>query len=567
MGNYDLRFRIRGDQKITQEVILVTLKTADFSKMYDFKTRALVNVNELSDLSDSFYWDKKIWLELLNKILVQNPKSIGVTFYFGDNVGQQRLTSQEIITFKDPKVYWATNSSEPEKLSLPIATRPDRSNLGHVDTLKDDDGITRRLYASTNTIPSLALKVSKTEKTHFVEKLPVINFKGTYALQEISLSDIINNAIPADVFTDKIVLIGSEKTNNSQIQTPIGVMSKHEFWAQVTTNIIEKSYIKKLNFAVYALFFLLLTILAISIINNYPQGIALFFLGWIATFCVAFSTWIFDGFYIWMPVLSSIGLLIFAWVIFIAYQALEIEKAHLNLQRQQSYLAELEQLKNNFVSLISHDLKTPIAKIQAVLDRLLSDTKNQPESLTQDLGSLKDYSEELNKYIRSILNVLRVESRDFRLLKETADVNAVLETVIEKLSPLAQSKGIQIIAELEPIFLIEFDLTLITEVFVNLIDNAIKYTSNGGTVQIHSYETENDVVIEIKDNGDGISPEDQLVIWNKFTRGKAQDMKTKGTGLGLYLVKYFIELHGGKISLKSELGKGTTFIVRLPFDE
>lgn len=566
MGNYDIRFRIRGDQSITQEVVLVTLKTSDFSKMYDFKTRALVNANELSDLSDSFYWDRKIWFELLNKILSQNPKSVGITFYFGDNIGQIHLTSNELLTFKDNRIYWATNSSEPEKLSLPLATQPDRSNLGDVSLLKDDDGMSRRLYISTNLIPTLAEKITATNLTKTWDTFPIINFKGTYQIREVFLNDILDGKIPDDIFLNKIVLIGSEKTINSQIQTPIGVMSKHEFWAQISANILEKSFIKKLNFGFYALLLLLLTLFAVTIISNYPQSVALFFFGWLATLCVAFSAWIFDSFYVWVPVLAPISLLVSVWIVFIAYQALEIEKAHLNLQRQQIYLAELEQLKNNFVSLISHDLKTPIAKIQAVLDRLLSQQSIYAAPLIQDLNSLKEYSEELNRYIQSILKLLRVESRDFRIIKETADVNMVIESAIERLRLLAATKNIKIEMNLEPIFLIEFDVTLITEVFVNLIENAIKYTPQDGVVQIHSYETESDVVVEIKDNGEGISPDDQLVIWNKFSRGKSQDHKTKGTGLGLYLVKYFIELHGGKASLKSELGKGTTFIVTLPFE-
>ena len=90
----------------------------------------------------------------------------------------------------------------------------------------------------------------------------------------------------------------------------------------------------------------------------------------------------------------------------------------MRLKQEQSYLAELEQLKNNFVSLISHDLKTPIAKIQAVLDRLMS-AGDAPPEMKDDLFSLKNYSEELNRYIQSILKVLRVESRDFKIMKET----------------------------------------------------------------------------------------------------------------------------------------------------
>ena len=279
----------------------------------------------------------------------------------------------------------------------------------------------------------------------------------------------------------------------------------------------------------------------------------------------AFSAWTFDSFSVWIPIISPISLFIFIWLLFTAYQALRIEKAHMRLKQEQSYLAELEQLKNNFVSLISHDLKTPIAKIQAVLDRLLS-SGHVPIEISEDLGSLKVYSEELNRYIQSILKVLRVESRDFRIIKETADINGVIENVVDRVRPLASEKNIQIEVLLEPMFLIEFDVTLMTEVFLNIIENSIKYTQAGGRIKIHSRETETDVFVEITDNGEGISADDQENIWKKFVRGKAQDHKTKGTGLGLYLVKYFIELHGGKISLTSELKKGTTIFVSLPLN-
>ena len=564
VGTYDNRFRIRGSQKISNQVILVTVRTNDFSEIYDLKTSALINTNELSDLSDSFYWDRTLWQKMLSEILKQNPRSVGVTLYFGDNVGQTRFTSDEIMTFKDKRLFWATNSSELEKLSLPIATRPDRSNLGHIDTLKDDDGISRRLLKSPDYLPNLAERLTG-RKPKDSQPIPIINFSSADRFQNIAYSDIINGRVDPNLFTDKIVLIGTERSSYSQIQTPMGLMSRHEYWGQVTENLIQNNFITKLNFGIYALFLLLLTIISIAIISNYPQSVALFFFLWLATLTAAFSAWIFDSFSIWYPILSPITLMIFVWVLFTSYQAIKAEQAHNRLKQEQNYLAELEQLKNNFVSLISHDLKTPIAKIQAVLDRVTT-SGHVPNNLSEDFNSLKNYSEELNRYIQSILKVLRVESRDFKILKETADINGVVENVIERVRPLAATKKIQIELNLEPMFLIEFDVTLMTEVFLNIIENSIKYTPEGGQIKVHSFETETDVHVEISDTGEGISPEDQENIWKKFVRGKSQDYKTKGSGLGLYLVKYFIELHRGKISLKSDLGKGTTVFVSLPLD-
>ncbi len=564
-GNYDIRYRLRGAQKTTNQIVLVTLKSSDFSKIYDLKTSSLINTNEMSDLNDSFYWDRKVWLELIGKILEQGPRSVGVTLYIGDNIGELRLTSQEIIAFKDPRVFWSTNSSEPEKLSLPVASRPDRSNLGHIDNLKDDDGVTRRLLMTQGNIPHLSERLIGTKQVAQKRSLPTINYKGHNLFKEVSLSDVLNNQFPKSFFKNKIVLIGSEKSLNSQLQTPIGLMSRHEFWGQVTENLLTNSFITTTPNWIYAIFLLALTIIAILIITHYPQAVALFFFVFIATVTAAFSAWIFDIFSIWIPIISPISLLVFIWVLFIGYQALKIEQAHARLKQEQNSLAELEQLKNNFVSLISHDLKTPIAKIQAVLDRVLTQGPH-PDDLQTDLFSLRDYSEELNRYIQSILKVLRVESREFKILKETADINGIIENVIDRLRPLAQSKKIKIETELEPMFLIEIDVTLMTEVFMNIIENAIKYTPDDGRVKIKSYETENNVFVQVIDSGEGIRAEDQDQVWKKFVRGKSQDHKTKGTGLGLYLVKYFIELHGGQIYFESETLKGTTFFVQLPLE-
>jgi signal transduction histidine kinase len=228
-------------------------------------------------------------------------------------------------------------------------------------------------------------------------------------------------------------------------------------------------------------------------------------------------------------------------------------------------LAELEQLKNNFVSLISHDLKTPIAKIQAIVDRLLNDSATL--NFQGDLKSLRLSSDELNRYIQSILKVLRVESRDFQLNKEVGDINETVQEAIEQLTPLASEKGIQIESNLEPMFSIEVDFTLMREVLINLLENAIKYTPVGGKIQIASHEVAEKVWIEVQDTGEGIPAVEIANVWGKFVRGKDQDHKTKGTGLGLYLVKYFIELHGGEVFLESELGKGTKVSFSLPLEE
>jgi two-component system phosphate regulon sensor histidine kinase PhoR len=565
VDTYDLRYKLRGPQKINDSIVLVTIKPSDFVKIYDLKTNSLINVNESNEITDSFFWDQTIWRDLLQQILRHNPKSIGVTLFFGDNIGQTRLNSQDLLIFKDERILWATNSRELEKLSLPFATLPERTNIAHIDLLRDDDGVVRRLLMNPNYIPNIAERSAFNKKTSRLRNLPVINYRGSQRFQSIDLQNVLKNNFDPDFFKNKIVFIGIEKTLNSQILTPVGQISRHEFWANVTDNYIENRFIQKLPTIVYAAALLLLMILSVFIITHYTQVISLFLFLSLATVWTAFSMWTFDTFYIWLPIASPLTLLVLIWIVYIGYQALRIEQAHNKLQQEQRYIAELEQLKNNFVSLISHDLKTPIAKIQAVIDRLTVQN-SLPDSVQEDFQNLKIYSEELNRYIQSILKVLRVESKDFKINKETADINSVIENVIERTRPLAKSKSISINLNLEPMFLVEFDVTLMTEVMLNLVENAIKYTPINGQITIHTTETDTDVLVSVSDTGEGIDPEDQIHIWKKFVRGKNQELKSKGSGLGLYLVKYFIELHGGTITLKSELGKGTTFDVSLPIE-
>ncbi len=564
VDTYDFRFKLRGPQMTSDSIALVTIKPSDFVKIFDLKTNSLINVNESNEISDSFFWDQTIWHDLLKNILKQNPKSIAVTLFFGDNIGQTRLNSDDLAVFKDERIFWATNSRELEKLSLPFATRPERSNIAHIDLLRDDDGVVRRLLMNPNYLPNIAER-SVIKKTSRLRNLPVINFRGTEKFASIDLQDILKNKIPEQFFANKFIFIGIEKTLNSQILTPQGLIPRHEFWANVADNYLANRFIKKMPTLVYVCMLLLLMILAVFIITHYTQIISLFIFLSLAVLWSAFSMWSFDTYYIWIPIASPLALLVLIWVMYLGYQALRIEQAHNKLQQEQRYISELEQLKNNFVSLISHDLKTPIAKIQAVIDRLISQ-ENLTNDLQTDFSNLKVYADELNRYIQSILKVLRVESKDFKINKETADINGVIENVIVRTEPLAKSKSIRIELKLEPMFLIEFDVTLMTEVILNLVENAIKYTNENGQIFIHTAETDTEVLVSIRDTGEGISTEDQTHIWKKFVRGKNQDLKTKGSGLGLYLVKYFIELHGGKITLKSELGKGTTFDMSLPIE-
>lgn len=321
------------------------------------------------------------------------------------------------------------------------------------------------------------------------------------------------------------------------------------------------SFPSKLPFHVYAAYLLLVLILSLFIIYEYPQNYAVAILICFGAILSGLSCWVFDRYFIWSPIMATVLQLIGTYVIFVGYKLTQNERKTWKLLQEKAYLKEVEQLKNNFISLISHDLKTPIAKIQAVATRLM---QNATPELAQDLTSIQVASQDLHRYIQSILQVTRVESSDFKIKKEAYDINEIIEKAYDQLKALSYEKNIHIQLKLEPMFSIEVDSALIFEVIANLIENAIKYTPKNGNILISSSEVGNYVVVTVQDSGDGIPKEEQEQVWEKFYRGKKHNLSTQGTGLGLYLVKYFVELHDGVVFLESAPGQGTKIGFRLP---
>jgi two-component system phosphate regulon sensor histidine kinase PhoR len=567
--NFDTRFQIRGRQKPSQQVVIVWLRPADINRYYDPRTQALINLNEISEFSDSFFWDQRLWAHLLQSILDQSPRSVGVSLYFGDSPGTLTLSREEAEVFFDERVFWATQINSFDQLIVPKLSRADLRNVGHSEIYRDEDGFVRKIMASFMETPHLSEKLAG---LRFPPSSPshLINFRGPgdSSFETVTAEEILNREIHQDFFKDKIILVGVDSSNSPRFLTPLGTMNRTEILAHTIDNLIENRWVQKFPFWVYGLYALILAGIATLIVTRYPQSVAFGFLFWLGLFCVSISIWFFDSLFLWLPALSPVLLILVVWVVFVGYQATKVERRIYMLEQEQKYLHELEQLKSNFVSLISHDLKTPLAKIQAVIERLKNNQSQETGWLHQNLAALEDYSDELNQYIQSILKVMRVESRDFQLNKTSTDLNEIIEDVTKSLTPLAQAKSINLHRDLEPLFLTDLDSTLIREVIHNLIENAIKYSPENREVFIRSYETPtHEVAFEVRDQGDGIPAEEISLVWGKFVRGQNQSHRTKGTGLGLYLVKYFVELHHGRVTLQSQVGRGTTVGFFLPLSE
>ncbi len=233
------------------------------------------------------------------------------------------------------------------------------------------------------------------------------------------------------------------------------------------------------------------------------------------------------------------------------------------IQEEATLIKKVENLKQNFISLMSHDLKTPVAKIAGVADVLLQQSKGN-EIISKGLRGIIDATKELNKFITSILDLTKIESRNLKLNIISKDVNTIIETVISDLKYEVSNEDVVIESQLSPLYPIKIDVDLTKRVISNLVENAIKYSGKNANVNIKTYDDEKWVYIEVSDNGVGITVEDLKHIFDKFYRVKNDASHTiKGTGLGLFLVKYFVELQDGRIDVHSTVGEGTTFKVKL----
>ncbi|HUP56570.1 MAG TPA: HAMP domain-containing sensor histidine kinase, partial [Bdellovibrionota bacterium] len=185
--------------------------------------------------------------------------------------------------------------------------------------------------------------------------------------------------------------------------------------------------------------------------------------------------------------------------------------------------------------------------------------------LGEVVESLENSNQELKRYIESVLSLSKIESQKVILNRKSNDINRVIERALRRLQPLAKPKGIALETDLEPLFSVECDEDLMGQVVSNLIDNAIKHSPTGSRVIVRSREEDGQIRVDVEDFGSGI-PKDKLpLVFRKFSRFlRPIHEPVRGTGLGLYLSKYFIELHGGSIRLKTEEGRGTTFTFTLP---
>lgn len=229
---------------------------------------------------------------------------------------------------------------------------------------------------------------------------------------------------------------------------------------------------------------------------------------------------------------------------------------------------EIARMKTDFVSNVSHELKTPLASIKAYIE-MLQDGEAQDEKTRNEFYEIiAGETDRLHRLIENILNISRIESGVVKVVREPISLTGTVKQVLDVAKSAAKVKNIEIEERLAPVFYqVEADPDMIYQSAMNLVSNAIKYTPDGGkiTVDVSVDERRGVAVCAVSDTGAGIPEKDLPHIFDKFYRVKANKKLAKGTGLGLTLVKHIVEtVHGGKLSVTSTEGEGSTFSFELP---
>ena len=229
---------------------------------------------------------------------------------------------------------------------------------------------------------------------------------------------------------------------------------------------------------------------------------------------------------------------------------------------------EIARMKTDFVSNVSHELKTPLASIKAYIEMLIDGEAQDDQTRCEFYDIISGETDRLHRLIENILNISRIESGVVKVVREPISLTGVVKRVLDVASPQATLKNIKLEERLAPVFYqVEADEDMIYQAAMNLVSNAIKYTLDGGkiVVDVSVDERRGVAVCGVADNGAGIPEADLSHIFEKFYRVDANKRLAKGTRLGLTLVKHIIEsVHNGQLSVTSEEGCGSTFSFELP---
>ncbi len=534
--------------------------------------------------------------DLLEKLVDKNPRTIVFFSKFDPSeVEADQEAANKFVALGKKAIARGTQVLIGSDMDLsgevlppfPISTLPHAPAVIHKDgTIFSQDKVVRRALLTVFNEPSIYAKIAYPRLTdeQLLEKIKDI--RGAYYYRpaeswhalirypgDTSLSSkVFENAALSldDILNGSVVLVDSlEKDSPSDFYfSPFSHISytnpRINILASVINSVLTDSGVVQLPLRYqYTITFLFALLAVYFSVSHPPSRSTLLMMGITAVlFFSALALLAFGG--IWLKLAQPMAAIIAIYYIVMPYRAILEYRRRSDVQEKHDILVQVEELKGNFLSLMSHDLKTPVARIQGLAEHLRRQENLQANQINE-IDQILESTDALDKFISKILNLTKIESENIKLNPKSKDLNQLIEKCVEKLRFQATEKNIVVDLDLEPLFPVQVDAALIIQVLTNLIDNAIKYSPQGSRVQIRTKEAGDSVTIDIEDNGPGMDAAEVKNLFTKFYRGKTHPGDaTKGSGLGLYLSKYFIELHQGTISASSKRGEGSRFSIILP---
>jgi len=223
-------------------------------------------------------------------------------------------------------------------------------------------------------------------------------------------------------------------------------------------------------------------------------------------------------------------------------------------------------VRRDFVANVSHEFRTPLTAIQGFAETLLAGAMNDPQNRERFLGIIVEHSRRLARLTDDLLMLSKMDADRLELETRRIPVGPFVESCIETSAPRAREKDLRLSVNLgERIPDIAGDRRRLTEVLQNLLDNAIQYTPAGGEIHVSAGRKNGEVIFTVADTGIGIPQADQPRIFERFYRvDVARSREVGGTGLGLSIAKHLVEVHGGRIWVESEVGRGSQFHFSVP---
>ncbi len=592
---YDFRMRNGGQPSPSSEIVLVAVDD-----------RTLTSLDELAPLPLEQH------VKLIEMLENLKPRSVGylvdmnrVAQTYADQVksewgGRFVAVASRLETQGIPFILGTSFDINGEVVPpYPLSAVPHAVSVIHKDgNVFGEDKITRRALLSLYGKPSFhrefatrlnGRSLEKTVRGQFADSSidasyfffryfghtgygPRAGGKSDYTVY--SMIDILEGRIAPEKIRGKTVLVGSMSRTNSD-DFAITPYSKRAFANPkiiVHANILDailtdRGIIRSPDWLNWVTTFLVVTFVIWSVFTYTPlYGVfntLLLAIGFLIVGQILFSI---RG--LWIREAQPIVGIFLAYYLAVPYRLIQEYKRRWDYQQKNELLVQVEEMKTNFLRLVTHDLKTPVARIQGLAEMVLRKAQVRlEESERENIRHIMNSTDELNHFITSVLELTKIESNRVILNLESKDINQVIERLIERFDAQARALNIKITLDLEPLFPIRLDTSLMTKVLTNILDNALKYSPSGSEVIIQTVDRGETVEISITDQGIGLSPEELNNLFTRFYRAKNdQTARIAGTGLGLYLTRFFVEAHHGSVEVKSQVGSGSTFKITLPMD-